>query len=160
MGRNKRGTMTMIFLRLLAISPFFQQGGFAALTNCGSAYPVNHLYVDPPFAVAVNQPVHISVSFNALEPILNGTLHTSVHMNYINVFESTELFYRHLAIPLSVGPHVINRTTTFPQDLWGKIQLTFSFYNQENRRFLCVQYNVVATGSNTNKTGWASLLSL
>ena len=152
--------MTMIFLSLLAISPFFQQGGLATLTNCGSAYPVNHLYVDPPFAVAVNQPVHISVSFNALEPILNGTLHTSVHMNYINVFESTELFNRHLAIPLPVGPHVINRTTSFPPDLWGKIQLTFSFYNQEQRRFLCVQYDVIATGSNTNKTGWSSMLGL
>jgi hypothetical protein len=151
--------MTMIFLRLLALSPFFPQGGLATLSNCGSAYPVNHLYVDPPFAVAVNQPVHISVSFNASEPILNGTLHTSVYMNYVNVFESTELFNRHLAVPLPIGTHILNRTTSFPADLWGKIQLTFSFYNQLRRRFLCVQYDVIATGSNTNKTGWSSMLA-
>jgi len=126
----------------------------ASLIDCGSAFPVNHLAVDPPSAVAANQRVRSLASFYVPETVLNGTVHTKVSMNFVTVFESTENLCTHIA-----SHQTLNRSTTFPPELWGRVHTTMQFYDQVKRPFLCLQYNVYATGALTNHTGWLSFLA-
>jgi hypothetical protein len=148
---------TMIFsmtLALFALLIFLlPPEGVASLIDCGSAFPIYHLAVDPPSAVAANQRVHMHGSFYVPETVRNGTVHTVVSMNFVTVFESTENLCSHVACPLQVGHQTLNRTTTFLPALWGRVYTTIQFYDQVKRPFLCLQYNVYATGSATNHTG-------
>lgn len=132
---------------------------FASLIDCGSAYRVNYLTVDPPSAVAIHQPVKMHGSFYVPEPILNGTVHTKVSMNFVTVFESTEDLCTYSSCPVAPGHQAFNRTTIWPSNLWGRIYTTMEFYDQFRRPFLCLQYNVFATGQATNDTGWFGFLS-
>ena len=151
----------MIFsLTLFALLSFLlPHEGVASLIDCGSAFPVNHLAVDPPSAVAANQRVRSLASFYVPETVLNGTVHTKVSMNFVTVFESTENLCTHIACPLEAGHQTLNRSTTFPPELWGRVHTTMQFYDQVKRPFLCLQYNVYATGALTNHTGWLSFLA-
>lgn len=146
-------TFTLILFALLV------PGGVASLVDCGSAFPVNHLTIDPPSAVGINQLVRMHGAFYVPETVLNGTVHTKVSMNFVNVFESTENLCTHVTCPLEAGHQSLNRTTHFPPELWGRVRTTFQFYDQVKRPFLCLQYNVFATGSATNYTGWLGFLA-
>ena len=142
-------TIPLIFLL------FFPQGGAASLINCGSAFDIRHLVADPSSIVAANQSVSFHSAFYVPESILNGTVHSYVSMNYVNVFESTEdLCTRTIACPLEMGHRSIHRTFIFPPELWGRIQMTFYLHDQFKRQFMCLQYNVYATGTKENKTGF------
>ena len=149
---------TMIFALFAPLSLFAPLAA-ASLIDCGSAFPVNHLAVDPPSAVAVNQMVRMHGAFYVPETVLNGTVHTKVSMNFVNVFESTENLCSHVDCPLEAGHQTLNRTAHFPPDLWGRVRMTFQFYDQVKRPFLCLQYNVFATGSANNHTGWLGFLA-
>jgi hypothetical protein len=153
-------TFTMTSLLFFALVAFlFPAEGVASLIDCGSAFPINHLAVDPPSAVAAGQRVHMQASFYAPETVLNGTVHTKVSMNFVIVFESTENLCNHIACPLKAGHQSLNRTTIFPPELWGRVYTTLQFYDQARRPFLCLQYNVYATGAPTNHTGWWGFLA-
>jgi hypothetical protein len=148
---------SLVFFALVAF--LLPPEGVASLIDCGSAFPINHLSVDPPSAVAANQRVNMHASFYVPEMVLNGTVHTKVSMNFVTVFESTENLCTHVDCPLEAGHQTLNRTTTFPSELWGRIRTTFQFYDQVKRPFLCLQYNVYATGTANNHTGWLGFLS-
>ena len=149
----------MTFLLFAFLAATTTTNTIASLIDCGSAYTVSYLTVDPPSAVAIHQPVKMHGSFYVPEPILNGTVHTKVSMNFVTVFESTENLCTHVDCPLEAGHQTLNRTTTFPSELWGRIRTTFQFYDQVKRPFLCLQYNVYATGTANNHTGWLGFLS-
>jgi hypothetical protein len=151
--------MTSAMIFALTLFALLVPEGVASLLDCGSAFPVNHLVVDPPSAVAANQRVHVLSSFYVPETVLNGTVHTKVSMNFINVFESTENLCTHVTCPLEAGHQTLNRTTQFPSELWGRVRTTFQFYDQVKRPFLCLQYNVYATGTANNHTGWLGFLA-
>ena len=141
-------TIPLIFLL------FFPQEGVASLINCGSAFDVRHLVADPSSIAAANQNVTLSSAFYVPESIPNGTVHSYVSMNYIKVFESTEDLCTYIACPLEMGHQSIQRTFVFPPELWGRIQMTFYLHDQFKRQFMCLQYNVYATGTRENKTGF------
>ena len=156
--RLKGRTMTTLtFFALVAF--LLPTEGVASLIDCGSAFPINHLAVDPPYAVAAGQLVNMQASFYIPEAVLNGTVHTKVSMNFVTVFESTENLCTHVACPLEAGHQNLNQTTTFPSELWGRVRTTFQFYDQVKRPFLCLQYNVYATGTPYNHTGWLGFLA-
>jgi len=150
----------MTILTLFSLCVFLLPSeGVASLIDCGSAFPIYHLSVDPPSAVAANQRVSMHGSFYVPETVLNGTVHTKVSMNFVTVFESTENLCHHTSCPLETGHQSLNRTTIFPSALWGRVYTTIQFYDQVKRPFLCLQYNVYATGTTTNHTGWLGFLA-
>jgi len=159
MGMAVQKSYTMI-LALFALTAFLlPPEGVASLLDCGSAFPINHMAIDPPSSVAAGQQVYMHSSFYVPETILNGTVHIKVSMNFVTVFEITENLCTHMACPLEAGHQTLNRTTIFPQELWGKVSTTFQFYDQVQRPFLCLQYKVFATGAATNHTGWLGFLA-
>ena len=125
-----------------------------SFTNCDSAFPVRFLTADPPRIAAQNQTVFLEIAAHFPETVHNGTIATSVSMNYVPVFAGTDDLCRHFDCPIQAGDQLLNKTFTFPQEMWGRVNMRFELLDQYRRPFLCMDYSVYASGTPKNESSW------
>jgi hypothetical protein len=132
----------------------------ASFTNCGSNLRTNlhltDLYADPPRIVASEQPIQFRIGF---------TVPNNTHINYSMIEVIPSLFSvplpsrrmsldNFLKLPLYPNEYQISYNTTFPHTTWGRINVQIALYNETGEELLCADWNVYATGTNKNETGW------
>jgi hypothetical protein len=140
-----------MLLLLIPLAALLVKGSF---TDCNSAFPVQFLTADPPRIVAQNQTVHFEIAAHFPEAIQNGTIETSISLNFIPVFEGTDNLCHQFNCPIQAGNQLLNKTFIFPHDIWGRVSMRFELMDQYRRPFLCIDYNVYASGTPTNESRW------
>lgn len=140
-----------MLLLLIPLAALLVKGSF---TNCDSAFPIYFLTADPPRIAAQNQSVYLEIAAQFPEAVHNGTIATSVTMNYVPVFVGTDDLCRHFDCPIQAGHQRLNKSFLFPSEGWGITNMRFELLDHYRRPFLCIDYNVYASGSSKNESRW------
>lgn len=125
-----------------------------SFTDCNSAFPIQYLTADPPRIAAQNHSVFLEIAAHFPETIYNGTIVTSVTMNYVPIFTGSDDLCRHFDCPIQAGHQLLNKTFIFPHEMWGRVNMRFELLDHYKRPFLCTDYSVYASGNPTNESKW------
>lgn len=140
-----------MLLLLIPLAALLVKGSF---TDCNSAFPIQYLTADPPRIVAQNQSVHFEIAAHFPEAIPSGTIETSISLNFISVFAGSDNLCSHFDCPIKAGHQLLKKTFVFPHDIWGRVNVHMELLDHYRRPFLCMDYNVYASGTPTNESRW------
>ena len=144
----------MLLILLIPLALLMVNKTTGTISDCGSAFPIHSLTADPPRIVGQNQTVHLEMVAHFPETVYNGTIVTSVTVNYLPVFTGSNDLCEHFDCPIEAGDQLLNKTFTFPPDIWGRINMRFQLLDQLRRPFLCMDYSIYASGTSKNESAW------
>lgn len=116
----------------------------ASITDCdtSSVFRPTKLALDPATPVR-GQPVTMTVLFNNPGPVItDGTVTTSVTLNYIPFPPSVEALCMNTACPLVTGSNDRSTSSTWPDTVSGSVVTTSRWTDANGRSLLCLKTSV------------------
>jgi hypothetical protein len=139
-----------IFLAMIA-------SAMARVTHCGGTLQVTNLEIDPPGIVAANQSVR--ARFDVIVPdtlnIEDSNLTITTSLFGLTASTYTTPLCDFIGCPVHRGSIGVERTSTFPDLVFGHVSSRFLLAAANGTELLCVDWTAYATGSATNETNWA-----
>ncbi len=127
------------------------------VTHCGGTLQVTHLEVDPPGVVAAKQPVR--ARFDVIVPdsldIEDSNLTITTTLFGLTASTYTTSLCDFIGCPVHRGSISVERTSTFPELVYGHVNSRFTLIGANGTELLCVDWTAYATGGATNETNWA-----
>ncbi len=128
----------------------------ASISDCDTAslFRPTELAVTPDPPVR-NQPVTMTVKFNNPgATVTDGTVTTSVTLNYIPFQPSTEPLCDNTACPIATGANDRSTTSTWPDTVSGNVVTTSVWADVNGESLLCVKTSLrVAAAAGTRLRG-------
>jgi len=126
----------------------------AKIINCGvdtSLLKLTDLALTPDPPVS-GSPIDMTVKFlNPGDPITDGTVTTSITLNFIPFTPSTEPLCTNTKCPLVSGANDRSTSSTWPDSIQGKVVSKIVWTTPTGAELLCIQTTVTA-GSEENTT--------
>ena len=139
-----------IFLALIV-------SAMARVTHCGGTLQVTHLEIDPPGVVAANQPVR--ARFDVIVPdtlsIEDSNLTITTSLFGLTASTYTTPLCDFIGCPVHRGSIGVERTSIFPEHVYGHVNSRFVLTGANGTELLCVDWTAYSTGRATNDTNWA-----
>ncbi len=127
------------------------------VTHCGGALQVTHLEVDPPGIVAANQSVR--ARFDVIVPdtlnIEDSNLSITTSLFGLTASTYTTPLCDFISCPIHRGSIGVERTSIFPEHVYGHVNSRFLLTAANGTELLCVDWTAYSTGAATNETNWA-----
>jgi hypothetical protein len=127
------------------------------VTHCGGTLQVTHLEVDPPGVVAAKQPVR--ARFDVIVPdtldIEDSNLTITTTLFGLTASTYTSPLCEFIGCPVNRGSIGVERTSIFPELVYGHVNSRFLLTGINGTELLCVDWTAYATGGTTNETNWA-----
>jgi hypothetical protein len=126
----------------LFASAFAFASANAFIQDCGSQMAMFQfenlqLTPDPP---VLGQPVQITGSFfNSYQPILNGTVYTSVSLDGIYYPVSEEILCARMNCPIPLGNNSFVISSTWPSQVSGRITSKLLWTSKYNEELMCIE---------------------
>lgn len=140
----------MVFLRLLAgVAAIAAATGLIKDCDTTSRFRPTELAVSPDPPVR-GQPVAMTVKFDNPGPVVDdGTVTTSITLNYIPFQPSSEPLCQNTACPIPTGAVDRSTSSTWPDTVSGRIVTKSVWTGSDGESLLCVQSSFsVATSTN------------
>jgi hypothetical protein len=144
-----------MFGRLVSLLSVFALAT-ASIKDCSSGMSVLQLtdlalLPDPPVR---NQPLDMTVKFNNPgEEIVDGTVTTSVTLNFIPFQPTVEPLCTNTQCPLVPGANDRSTSSTWPDNVSGNIQSKIEWTAVDGTQLLCIQINARVGVTNSSLRG-------
>lgn len=145
--------MFSFFCNTLLVVSFFATSD-ATIKNCASGssiFQLTELSLKPD-PIVPGEPLDMTVKFvNPSSYITDGTVTTSLELNYVPFSPTTEPLCKNTICPLVNGPNDRSTSNTWPSNIHGKVSSTIEWFDKNGLLLLCIQINTNAI-SKTNRT--------
>lgn len=142
---NSRLLLEMNLLRILGSAFLFAAGASAKITDCsngGSVLKLTELTLSPDPPVR-GELLDMTVKFDNPGPeIVDGTVTTSVTLNFIPFAPTVEALCTNTQCPLVTGANDRSTSSTWPTDVNGQITSKIVWESVTGEQLLCIQMNV------------------
>ena len=116
----------------------------ASITNCGTAskFTIQSLTQTPLNTISAGENLTLGLLYTSYEPVLSGTVTTSVTYNFIPLIPSVTPLCSSVVCPLNPGQHDGSVSNAFPSGITGTVVTKIVWTDDNGSELLCIRSTI------------------